>query len=136
MNSGPYDYELECIALRARVAEVEADRDDQIKLLLGHAARADNAERERDAAQRMQELLEASPYLQVPSSETAVLRARVAVLEAALLECSQSLDGKGESCWCCLPGMIPYRGHDAGCEAARAALSPDTDDGEREGGHG
>lgn len=43
-------------------------------------------------------------------------------LREALVECAQGVDADGAPCWCCIPSMIPYRGHDAGCEAARAAL--------------
>jgi hypothetical protein len=54
--------------------------------------------------------------------------ARTVALEEALRECQQQ-NAKDGPCWCCIPSMIPYRGHDAGCEAARAALK-----GEGEGG--
>ena len=47
---------------------------------------------------------------------------REALLEEALRECVQDLDAEGKPCWCHIPSMIPYRGHDAGCTAARAAL--------------
>lgn len=60
--------------------------------------------------------------------------------EQALREALQEIaclindDGKndfdGRPCWCQLPSMIPYRGHDFGCELARAALS--TVDGPKE----
>jgi hypothetical protein len=28
-----------------------------------------------------------------------------------------------ELCWCVLPSLIEYRGHDGGCQAARAAIA-------------
>lgn len=44
-------------------------------------------------------------------------------LAAALEETVQQKgEDDGKPCWCGLPYMVPYRGHDAGCEAARAAL--------------
>jgi hypothetical protein len=50
------------------------------------------------------------------------LQAEVGVLRAALQETAQGVDADGAACWCCIPSMIPYRGHDTGCETARAAL--------------
>lgn len=47
---------------------------------------------------------------------------REEALEAALLEVSKYAPGD-RRCWCALDGMVPYRGHDAGCEAARAAIA-------------
>jgi hypothetical protein len=35
---------------------------------------------------------------------------------------AKGVDADGAACWCCIPSMIPYRGHDTGCETARAAL--------------
>jgi hypothetical protein len=49
----------------------------------------------------------------------------------ALRECAQGVDEKGEPCWCCLPCMIPYRGHETGCLAARAALALPREEGPR-----
>jgi hypothetical protein len=43
-------------------------------------------------------------------------------LEAALRECQQQVGDDGLPCWCCIPSMVPYRGHDSGCLLARAAL--------------
>lgn len=44
-------------------------------------------------------------------------------MAGALTECAQEQDTEGRPCWCAIPSMIPYRGHDVGCEAARAALA-------------
>ena len=44
-------------------------------------------------------------------------------MAGALGECVQELDGDGQPCWCAIPSMIPYRGHDVGCEAVRSALA-------------
>ena len=43
-------------------------------------------------------------------------------MREALRKCAQRVDDDGHPCWCSLPSMVPYRGHDSGCEAARAAL--------------
>jgi hypothetical protein len=45
------------------------------------------------------------------------------VLEEALEEVGAWHVREDARCWCAIPEMIPYRGHDGGCEAARAALA-------------
>jgi hypothetical protein len=54
--------------------------------------------------------------------ERDVALTNVKELREALRECAQQMDEFEEPCWCQLPVMIPYRGHDSGCEMARAIL--------------
>jgi hypothetical protein len=58
-------------------------------------------------------------------ADNARLAARVKVLEEALEEVGTWHVREDARCWCAIPEMIPYRGHDGGCEAARAALVTD-----------
>ena len=50
------------------------------------------------------------------------LRAEAERAKAALREVAQG-SHDGEPCWCRLESMIPYRGHDTGCELARLTLA-------------
>lgn len=53
--------------------------------------------------------------------------ARLIAAAPALLEALESVGHwnaeEKATCWCSLPEMIPYRGHDSGCEEARAAIA-------------
>lgn len=105
-----------------RIAELEAEvakfrrmyETDEVMIALASAR--EEAKRYADAVAAMNAAaLETEAVLSLAREEAKGLA-------DALRECSQGVDDKGEPCWCCIPSMIPYRGHDAGCEAARAAL--------------
>lgn len=49
--------------------------------------------------------------------------AQVAVLREALEGVGHWSEEEQARCWCGIPSMIPYRGHDGDCTAARAALA-------------
>jgi len=61
--------------------------------------------------------------LNLGDARSAVLRLmeqRTILLEALKGEATV-IDGK--LCWCGMPGMIPYRGHDSGCEYNRELVA-------------
>lgn len=86
--------------LRERVAELERETGYSDQRLVDIYDRAAKAIAERDAA-----------------------LAQVAVLRGALEGVGHWSEEEQATCWCGIPSMIPYRGHDGGCEAARAALA-------------
>jgi hypothetical protein len=118
--------------LRAQVEALREERDEALRVrdvnnaAMGEAQVKANEWADRAlAAERTLEAERGVVIACVRRAEEADVR--VAALEAALRECQQQ--NEDGPCWCCIPSMIPYRGHDAGCEAARAALK-----GEGEGG--
>lgn len=61
------------------------------------------------------------PKLRLRDIKALVERAKKA--EAALEDVGHWDEGENARCWCAIPSLIPYRGHEDGCEAARAVLA-------------
>jgi septal ring factor EnvC (AmiA/AmiB activator) len=141
------------VALRSEVAALREERDEmrahveQIHADLKHSAEvrwgpggqieslekralAAEAEVERlrrekadllDTKPRRDRMFDAEAWDGAMAALGAMTKERDEAL-AALNECQQQTADDGP-CWCCIPSMIPYRGHDSGCEAASAVLA-------------
>jgi len=112
---------VEIATLRARAEELESKWEGSREDFRLYAINAGKKIEEAEFNLKMwTDRWNCSPYESIVQHDTLV--AGVNALKAGLRECAQRVDDNGEPCWCCLDVMIPYRGHEAGCEAARALL--------------
>lgn len=118
---------VELQRLRERVAELEEHvrKGDRF---IGAVERAEKAEaafsRSRNVVSEERHLADVrGEMLTKAEAERDAALAQVAVLREALEGVGHWSEEEQATCWCGIPSMIPYRGHDGGCEAARAALA-------------